>query len=369
MTKKEYWFWLCNIPGMTRKKIKRLLNNYEKSENVFCLSTDNLLLNTQLTDEDKNNIIKSRSISKIQENYGIIQNRGIKFISLDEDEYPRRLKNIEDKPYGLYIKGVLPKEEIPSVAIIGARNCSNYGKKIAEEYAKTFAKYGVQVISGLARGIDSAGHRGALTGMGSTYAVLGCGVDVCYPRENLDLYTEIIKKGGIISEYPLHQHPLPRFFPERNRLISGLSDLILVMEAREKSGSFITVDFALEQGKDIYALPGRVSDSLSVGCNRLIKQSAGIADSPESILMELGITTSKNKKINKNYNNLLESIPNMVYSCLDLQPKSLDEIIHNVQLTISEVLSAIVELELQGFIEETSKNHYAKTDRECPKNN
>lgn len=363
MTEEEYWFWLCNIPGISRNKIKVLLKLYEHPENIFHASAKNLLHIARLTDQDKDNIINTRSISKIQENYNIILKNKIQFVSIKSNNYPKRLLDIEDKPYGLYIKGKTIDEKSPSVAIIGARDCSNYGKVMAEEYAKVFAQNGVQVISGMARGIDSYAHLGALNGCGTTFAVLGCGVNTCYPKENLDIYQKISMNGGVISEYPPDLKPLPRFFPERNRIISGLSDAILVMEAREKSGSLITVDFALEQGKDVYALPGRVSDSLSMGCNKLIKQGAGVAVSAEAILEEMGINFLNISKQSKNDNNLLERNSNLVYSCLDLQPKSLDEIIHNVQLTISEVLSAIVDLELQGFIEETSKNHYAKIKR------
>ena len=180
---------------------------------------------------------------------------------------------------------------------MGARSCTPYGEKYALEYGKKLAECGIQVISGLARGVDGIGQRGALLGGGKTFAVLGSGVDVCYPKNHMGLYLDILEQeGGILSELPPGTPPLPQHFPRRNRIISALSDIVLVMEARERSGSLITADLALEQGKDVYALPGPVNSSLSQGCNRLIFQGAGILLSRKICWMRWALHIAGNVK-------------------------------------------------------------------------
>ncbi|HAV27204.1 MAG TPA: DNA-protecting protein DprA, partial [Lachnospiraceae bacterium] len=191
-------------------------------------------------------------------------------ISRNSDMYPARFEGLSNMPEELYVMGSLPDENAPAVAIVGARMCSRYGHNTAFTFGKKLAEHGVSVISGMALGIDGAAQEGALSGGGKTYAVLGCGVDVCYPRSNKMLYDRIPERGGILSEFPPGTQPLPYNFPLRNRLISALADVVIVVEARKKSGSLITVDYALEQGRSVYAVPGRVGDALSDGCNYLI---------------------------------------------------------------------------------------------------
>ena len=219
-------------------------------------------------------------------------NEGTYIISRNSDMYPARLEGLSNMPEELYVMGSLPDEQAPAVAIVGARMCSRYGHNIAFTFGKKLAEHGVSVISGMAIGIDGAAQEGALSGGGKTYAVLGCGVDVCYPRSNRMLYDQIPAHGGILSEFSLGTQPLPYNFPLRNRLISALADVVIVVEARKKSGSLITVDYALEQGRSVYAVPGRVGDALSDGCNYLIAQGAGIAWSVEAIIEELSMQAS-----------------------------------------------------------------------------
>ena len=178
----------------------------------------------------------------------------------------------------------MPLENEPAAAIIGARLASGYGREQARRFGRQIGARGISVISGMARGIDGIAQKAALDAGGRSYAVLGCGVDICYPEENRELYERLQQQGGVLSEYPPGMQPIAKLFPPRNRIISGLSDLVLVIEARKRSGTLITVDMALEQGREVYALPGRVSDSLSDGCNRLIRQGAGPATCPQDIL-------------------------------------------------------------------------------------
>ena len=211
----------------------------------------------------------------------------IKHYKTGDPEYPERLRNIPGAPQNLFVLGKLPEEGRLSVAVIGARDCSEYGKYVARELGTVLGGSGIAVISGMARGIDGISQEAALDAGGSSYAVLGCGVDVCYPEANRQLYERLKISGGILSEYPPGAPALARHFPPRNRIVSGLADVVVVIEARVKSGTLITVDMALEQGREVYVVPGRVTDRLSDGCNRLIRQGAGILLSPEEFLREL----------------------------------------------------------------------------------
>ena len=208
-------------------------------------------------------------------------------ILLTDREYPRRLLEIPQAPKQLYVRGKLPEEGVPSVAVIGARDCSYYGQEVAKRLGRLFGENGIQVISGMARGIDGIGQQAALQAGGSSFAVLGCGEDICYPRQNQDLYDRLCKQGGVISEYEWGTPPRAGYFPPRNRIVSGLADAVIVVEARKKSGTLITVDMALEQGKEVYAVPGRLVDDLSSGCNYLIKNGAGILLDMEEFMEEL----------------------------------------------------------------------------------
>ncbi len=208
----------------------------------------------------------------------------MEFAGFDDPCYPEKLKNIPDPPYGIYYIGNLPDPRLPSLAVVGARKTTPYGREQAGIFCRKLAAHGIQIISGMARGIDGIAGRTAIEAGGTSFAVLGCGADICYPPENEDLYSGLAQYGGVISEYPPGTKPVARFFPSRNRIISGLADALFVVEARLRSGTQITAGSALEQGKDIFALPGRVSDDASAGCISLLRDGAFIAASPEDIL-------------------------------------------------------------------------------------
>ncbi|MCM1192793.1 MAG: DNA-processing protein DprA [Butyrivibrio sp.] len=211
----------------------------------------------------------------------------IRVLERQDKEYPRRLREIPGAPKRLYVLGKLPEEQIPTVAVIGARDCSEYGKYVAAGLGAALGRSGIQVVSGMARGIDGISQEAALDAGGSSFAVLGSGVDVCYPAGNRQLYEKLKEGGGILSEYPPGTPPVSGHFPPRNRIVSGLSDAVVVVEAREKSGTLITVDMALEQGREVYVVPGRVTDSLSSGCNRLLKLGAGLLLNREEFIEEV----------------------------------------------------------------------------------
>ncbi len=303
----------------------------------------------------------------------------IRYVGRWESEYPKRLLAISNPPAGIYVKGRLPEEDRLTVGMVGARMCSEYGRSAAREFAGALASAGVQIISGMAKGIDGISQREAIAAGGSTFGVLGCGLDVVYPVQNREIFEKICERGGLISEFPPDTPPIARNFPIRNRIISGLSDILLVIEAGEKSGTGITVTRALEQGKDIYALPGRIYDSLSAGCNRLICQGAGIALSPGEFMKNLEDRYAKllekakiNGKFDENKHciqhtdrnkkniNMLEKSEKVVYSGLDLYPKDLENIALETGMHISEILEILIKLELKGYIREEGKNHYIR---------
>ena len=285
----------------------------------------------------------------------------IRQISSKSAEYPQKLNNYPKMPEILFAKGNLPDAKKPTAAIVGARACSPYGRIQAFRYAKILSSAGVQIISGMAYGIDAEAHKGALEGGTPTYAVLAGGVDICYPSGNRPLYARILREnGGILSEQPPGMRARNYFFPARNRIISGLADLVLIVEAREKSGSLITAQWALDQGKIVYAVPGPVNEALSMGCHKLIYDGAGIAYSPEILLRELGFNC-ENKVKSPEKNDLgLASDLKLVYSCLDLRPKSTDFLIQKTGLPPRQIGSLLLELKLSGLIREIGRHYYIK---------
>ncbi len=294
------------------------------------------------------------------EAYEKLSERGIRFVTPLDPDYPKRLLHIHGYPMGLYVRGKLPDPGVPAVAIVGARGCSEYGSQLAEAFAEMLAREQVQIISGLALGIDGSAHRGALKAEADTYGVLGCGVNICYPSAHYKLYGQMLEHGGILSEFPLDTRPLKPNFPMRNRIISGLSDAVLVVEAKEKSGSLITAEFGLDQGKEIFAVPGRITDHLSGGCNRLIQQGAHMAISPEDILEYLGMKCEKRLIIHEKNVNGLAKPEKMVYACLDFKAKHLEEISGQCGMGISECMGILLELELQGYAFRAANHYYGK---------
>lgn len=286
----------------------------------------------------------------------------VREISKESPEYPQKLLHYEGMPEILYVRGTLPDPRRPAVAIVGARAASPYGRMQAFRYARRLSEEGVQILSGMAYGIDTEAHRGALEGEGGTWAVLGNGVDICYPSGNRALYQRILReKCGILSEQPTGTRARNYFFPARNRIISGLADLVVIVEAREKSGSLITAQWALDQGKSVFAIPGPVTEELSMGCNKLIYDGAGIAYTPEILLRELGIDCKKIVKV-KTKNELgLATDLKLVYSCLDLQPKSVEFLIQKTGLSPEKVGGLLLELKISGLAREIGRHYYVKT--------
>ncbi|ABX43084.1 DNA-processing protein DprA [Lachnoclostridium phytofermentans] len=358
------WYWISKNEVIGHKTIVMLLYAFHSIEGVYQAKQEELL-KLGLKEEVISYLNKKYSMEELENEYNYTKKRGIHFICIEDKEYPEKLKKLYDAPWFLYYRGELPKDDLPSIAVIGARNCSAYGSDAAYYFSKELSLFGIQIISGLARGVDGMAHSGALSCGGKTYGVIGNGLDLCYPRENYGLYQEVNLHGGILSEYPIGSKALPYHFPLRNRIIAALSDGILVVEAREKSGTLITVDSGLEQGKDIFALPGKLTDVLSKGCNLLIQSGAKLVLSPEDILVELrnqyssllGVTT---REINSTKEGLTE-VEQLVYSFLSHEAIHVEELLMKTNLNQGQLLEVLFELESKQYVRMISGQQYVRT--------
>lgn len=283
-------------------------------------------------------------------------NKKIKYISILDENYPKNLKNIEYTPQIIYYRGnILPEDEF-SISIVGSRKCTNYGSWATEKFSKELSELGICIISGMALGIDSIAHKSALKSNSRTIAVLGCGVDQIYPKTNYKLYDEIIENGCVMSEFPIGTPPLAHNFPIRNRIISGLSKALLVIEAQERSGTLITARFANEQSKEIFAVPGNLNSIYSKGTNKLIKDGALIATSADDIIScvpDFSEFLQNKKTIEKNTDELSPTEV-LVYTLVKQEPKTANKIAETLGLSIIETNTILTSLELKSFVVELS---------------
>ncbi len=283
----EYLLALHSIYALLGQKLTRLMEYFGNAEDCWKNEKEwGVVLD--LDPKGLTSLLREKHCVNIHQVYESFLKSGAKFVTWADDSYPRRLRNIYDPPYLLYYKGILPAENRVHIAMIGSRRATAYGRQATEYISSQLAERGVVIVSGLARGIDSAGHCGALSVGGQNIGVLGCGIDVVYPPENRDLFAKVAENGCIFSEFPLGCAPLPRNFVIRNRLVSGLSDGIVVVEATKKSGTQITVNDGLEQGKEIFAVPGPIFSPLSQGTHKLIRDDqVKLVTCAEDILSEI----------------------------------------------------------------------------------
>ena len=283
----KYWIWLASVEGLGPVKKFALLNKFETAKRIYNATEKEILKVDGLSDKIVQNMQKAKDAKLLEKYEKYILKNDIKIINISDDNYPAKLKNIYAPPITIFAKGDISLLNSKSIAIVGSREPSKYGIYVAEKFSKELSKEGITIVSGLARGIDTFAHVGALSSFGKTIAVLGSGIDVVYPKENAKYYREISEKGLIISEYIVGTAPESKNFPQRNRIISGLSDGVLVVEARKNSGTMITTDFALEQGKELYVIPGNITSNLSAGTNNLIKEGAKLVTDVYEILEDL----------------------------------------------------------------------------------
>ena len=368
ITEKEALCFLQSIKEFQGKKIPQLKNKFGSL--VSLVTADEVTLSEMLDPDCSIALLKARENISIADTLKVLNSQGTNFYITSDTEYPESLRSIASAPQGIYVKGKLPDTFLPKVAIIGARNCSAYGSQMTKAYAKELARNHIPIISGMARGVDGIAESAAIEAGGYVCSVLGCGIDICYPKENRQIYDECLKSGCIISEYPPGTAPHPRLFPPRNRIISGLSDAILVMEARERSGTLITVNMALDQGRDIYALPGRTCDSLSYGCNMLIREGATPLITPELFLDEflerfnLARCDKDTEETNRqsHASQFLTADERLVMSVLDFIPKSISEIYCSLtdktSMSIPSLMQLLTHMTMQHKIKCIDGNNY-----------
>lgn len=400
-----YMFKAKGLSGRLANKLCKLSISFENllKNDLDYMYLDNIMREADESPHEEKDLIKLKNIKEtvLKEEkeltecaklfYLNLLRNDIKWTHLNRKDYPYRLKNIGDPPLILFYKGKLPDDERPCVAIVGARECSLYGEKTASMFARELSSAGVQIISGMARGIDGISQRGSISVGGNTFGVLGCGVDVIYPEENKDLFADILKDGGILSEFEPGTEPLRQYFPSRNRIISGLSDIVLVVEARKRSGTYITVTQALEQGREVFAVPGRITDALSDGCNNLIAAGAEIAVNSQTLIQDLKnkgfkyingsfdikdkrreIVDTKEKYIhskkgkidlNENIENAdgVNSLEEIIHKMLSQNEMSLDAIYMSLgdKCSIEDLSVSLVELEMDGRIVKTGSRYFA----------
>lgn len=356
-----YLMWLSRVEGIGFKRANQLLEHFGSGEAIWYAEPEEI--RQVLPDKMGEVLLTSRDEDQLNEWIIELEEKQIDFYSYWHPRYPKLLKEIYHPPMGIYVRGELPDDEIDTVAIIGARKCSRYGATVAYEIAKDLGKTNVIVVSGMARGIDSEGHKGILDGGGKTIAVLGCGVDICYPSENRELMERIVENGCVLSEYPPGMPAVPGNFPARNRIIAGLSKMVVVVEAGKKSGTLITADMALECGRDVYVVPGNVTSALSYGTNALIKQGCPIITEGKDILISLGIAYKKEEK-EKFKSKAAENISaeeKEVYDLIEEEtPISAEALCRKLQKEIQEVQYILSLLELSGYIVKIPQAGYVR---------
>ena len=348
-----YWLALSLIPGIGSILIQRLLDRFKTPEAVFRAPTKELLKIEGLGRKVAGEIQKGPLEKVVERELSLLKEVGGKIVTLQDDDYPKRLKDIYDPPALLYVRGELRREDELAVAIVGSRKTSPYGRWITEKIGQDLARHGVTVVSGMARGIDSVAHKGALQGGGRTIAVLGCGVDVIYPSENRNLFYQIIGHGAILSEFPMGSPPEGGHFPRRNRIISGLSIGAVIVQASAESGSLITAGYALEQGREVFAVPGNVGAEGSRGTNQLIKDGAKMVESSEDILEEILPQWSREKEAPPKGETPVPGLTEeegVLYKLLGETPLHIDAIIRESQWDPGKVSSLLLDLELKGVI-------------------
>ena len=353
------WLRLQLTPGLGRIGLMRLINHFESPQNALSASVRGWPHFHGLR-RDLERLVPAENDPHVQQAQESLLNMQARLHTFWDKDYPESLKQLSDPPVLFYSCGTIPQGS--ALAIVGARQPTHFGRKFTEELAEELASAGVVIVSGMARGIDSAAHRGALNAGGETIAILGCGIDRIYPPENKLLYQQIMEQGCLISEYPPGCPPLANHFPGRNRIISALSQATLVVEASRNSGSLITAEFALEQGKEVLAVPGGLEYDTSYGPNLLIKQGAHPITEAADILLILGLSLQADKDVTSmspGIKNLSTKDKN-VLDCLDLTPRHSDELVGESGLTAMELSVILLHLELQGFAEKLPGGRYIR---------
>lgn len=360
------WLTLHLTEGLGPGTCRKLVSHFGGPEEVLAADERELLHVKGVGEKIASALRRRPSPETVEQEAETAWESGISLIPWDSAAYPQLLKEIHNPPTMLYVRGKSAALCKAGVALVGSRAASTYGRRIAESMARSLAGYGITVISGMAHGIDSAAHHGALSGGGETIAVLGCGVDVVYPQQNKKLYDEIAEGGAVVSEYPLGTQPENYRFPARNRIISGLSLGVVVVEAATRSGSLITAEMALEQGREVFAVPGRIDSVKSAGCHRILQEGAKLVHSVADIVNELPLHMNTGNtarcEMKKGPAPALRMEEEHVLSCLDVYPQNIEDIIGATGLPAPTVNQALLHLELHGLIEVLPGRQYLKVE-------
>ncbi len=353
-----YWIGLTLVPEVGPVMSKKLLAALGSPENIFRAGMEDLLAVQGINREKAENIRNFRLWDVVEKQLKVIEKKGIKVVVYQDPGYPPVLKEIDGAPIVLYMKGDYNPEDRYAIAVVGSRKHTSYGESVTHRISSELASCGFTIVSGMARGVDTLSHMAALSSGGRTIAVLGSGLDVCYPSENRPLVERVAASGCAISEFPPGTMPNRENFPRRNRLISGLSLGVLVVEATLESGSLITANYALEQNKEVFAVPGNVTSPNSDGTNRLIKQGARIVTGTQDIIEELAPLLRGFIKMQHRQTTPLSQEEEKICNTLAREPRHIDPVSRETGLTVSRVLDLLLSLELKGVVRQTSGKRF-----------
>ncbi|MBL7196515.1 MAG: DNA-protecting protein DprA [Candidatus Omnitrophica bacterium] len=363
------------IPSLGSISISRLIKSFSRPKKIFEATEDKLSIIEGITTRKIGAIKKAQENLNLEQELKLAKENNISIITILDKDYPESLKNIYDPPPVLYVKGKLLDCDYNSIAIVGSRRASFYGLSTASRLSSELASLGITIVSGLARGIDTASHKGALSAKGRTIAVLGGGLLKLYPSENKKLAQSVSEYGAVISEFNLEMSPLARNFPRRNRLISGLSLGVVVVEAARNSGALITADLALQQSREVFAVPGKMDSITSVGSHSLIKQGAKLISNTNDIIEELAIKLREFPDIKTKVCDQKDDIPKKqameldnntknVYEVLSKEPMHIDEIIISTKMKISQLSFILMKLQLKNMVKELPGKNFVRMSNE-----
>ena len=357
----KYWVAFSGIPGVGRVRIAQLKDHFGSLQDAWN-APDGKLKQAGLDSRSADALVTLRPRISVDDEMERLERHGVDALICEGPAYPSRLKEIYDYPPVLYVRGKLPADDEPCLAIVGTRRPTVYGRQVTEEIVADLARSSITIISGLARGIDSVAHRTALDAGGKTVAVFGSGLDIVYPGENAKLAQAIAEHGALVSEYPLGVKPKAENFPLRNRIMSGLSLGVLVVEAGERSGALITAQQAMEQNREVFAVPGSILSPVSQGTNRLIQEGAKLVRNHTDILEELNLTIVVQQAEIKEFSPANE-VESAILKQLGPEPNHIDEICRRSGLTMSEVSSTLAMLELKGIARQVGSMNYVLARR------
>jgi len=342
---------------LSNRSKRLVVDNFHTPDDFLALDF-NTISNYNFTNKERERYFFFKE-ADLSSDLALLDTHMVTLISIWDSNYPKRLSELYDPPLVLYVKGNMLGDDNVFVSIVGSRHANTYGISVADRISGELSRYGVVIVSGGASGIDSVAHNGALKNNGKTIAVLGCGIDVTYPSVNKKLFEKIAETGAVITEYPFTTQPEPWRFPGRNRIVSGLSDAVLVCQAPVASGSLITANYALEQGREVFAVPGNITDNKNAGCNKLIKEGAKLVENAADILDELGLlyehTISNEEELD------LAKAEMEIFKLLSFEPVTVDYIINKTNMTVADVMSNLTLMEMQGYIKRLPGNSYIKS--------